>query len=171
MMTHLEGPIVDSFYDMSLCSWNKHLEPPLPSHDSPVALSWRPNFPASVDDYSTANRLSSNNDEISSQATGSFTGNSEKLNHLDLANSLEHQDSFSEHSGNDPHYDPDINAELFRAQSVLEPKVSENSVNAVTRHLSMLTHFFGVSRVYSEKIQPFNLIQKAMHQILISRIK
>jgi hypothetical protein len=36
MMTHLEGPIVDSLYDMALISWNKKLEPPLPSHNSPA---------------------------------------------------------------------------------------------------------------------------------------
>ncbi|KAE8447727.1 hypothetical protein EG329_010534 [Mollisiaceae sp. DMI_Dod_QoI] len=38
MMTHLEGPIVDSLYDMALISWSKKLEPPLPSHNSPAAV-------------------------------------------------------------------------------------------------------------------------------------
>lgn len=36
MMIHLEGPIVDSLYDMALISWHKKLEPPLPSHNSPA---------------------------------------------------------------------------------------------------------------------------------------
>lgn len=36
MMVHMEGPIVDSMYDMALISWHKHLEPPLPSHNSPA---------------------------------------------------------------------------------------------------------------------------------------
>ena len=30
MMTHLEGPIVDSLYDMALLSWNMKMDPPLP---------------------------------------------------------------------------------------------------------------------------------------------
>ncbi|GJJ09337.1 hypothetical protein Clacol_003559 [Clathrus columnatus] len=30
MMTHIEGPIVDSFYDMALISWGEVLNPPLP---------------------------------------------------------------------------------------------------------------------------------------------
>ncbi|KAI7938156.1 hypothetical protein MJO28_015076 [Puccinia striiformis f. sp. tritici] len=30
MMTHLEGPIVDSFYDMFLMSWGNRMNPPLP---------------------------------------------------------------------------------------------------------------------------------------------
>jgi hypothetical protein len=29
-MIHLEGPIVESFYDMSLLSWGEPLDPPLP---------------------------------------------------------------------------------------------------------------------------------------------
>jgi len=36
MMTHLEGPIVDSLYDMALISWNNKLDPPLPSTNSPA---------------------------------------------------------------------------------------------------------------------------------------
>lgn len=35
MMTHLEGPIVDSFYDIALHSWHNKLEPPLPRIDKP----------------------------------------------------------------------------------------------------------------------------------------
>jgi phosphatidylserine/phosphatidylglycerophosphate/cardiolipin synthase-like enzyme len=37
MMSHFEGPIVDSLYDMALISWNKKMEPPLPSSNSPAA--------------------------------------------------------------------------------------------------------------------------------------
>ncbi|KAA6406800.1 MAG: hypothetical protein FRX48_09524 [Lasallia pustulata] len=44
MMTHIEGPIVDSFYDMSLASWHNELKPPLPSHNSPAALGGLPSF-------------------------------------------------------------------------------------------------------------------------------
>jgi phosphatidylserine/phosphatidylglycerophosphate/cardiolipin synthase-like enzyme len=39
MMTQLEGPIVDSLYDMALISWHKVLEPPLPSLNSPASQS------------------------------------------------------------------------------------------------------------------------------------
>ncbi|KAK3389622.1 hypothetical protein B0H63DRAFT_537638 [Podospora didyma] len=37
MMIHLEGPIVDSLYDMALISWHKMLDPPLPSRNTPAA--------------------------------------------------------------------------------------------------------------------------------------
>lgn len=38
MMIHLEGAIVDSFYDMALITWSNALKPPLPCLDSPAAL-------------------------------------------------------------------------------------------------------------------------------------
>lgn len=40
MMTHLEGPIVDSLYDMALLSWSKPLEPCLPCHNTPNAMEY-----------------------------------------------------------------------------------------------------------------------------------
>ena len=37
MACHIEGPIVDSLYDMALISWFNKLEPPLPSAGTPAA--------------------------------------------------------------------------------------------------------------------------------------
>lgn len=37
MLAHIEGPIVDSFYDAALLSWGKRLEPSLPLLSSPSA--------------------------------------------------------------------------------------------------------------------------------------
>ncbi|KAI1502402.1 hypothetical protein F5X99DRAFT_408132 [Biscogniauxia marginata] len=37
MMVHVEGPIVDSLYDMALLSWHQRFEPPLPRLTSPAA--------------------------------------------------------------------------------------------------------------------------------------
>jgi hypothetical protein len=36
MLSHIEGPVVDSFYDAALLSWGKPLEPPFPRLDSPA---------------------------------------------------------------------------------------------------------------------------------------
>ncbi|OTA79958.1 hypothetical protein M434DRAFT_401971 [Hypoxylon sp. CO27-5] len=47
MMVQVEGPIVDSMYDMALLSWHKKLEPPLPQLDSPAAQSVSGSFDAS----------------------------------------------------------------------------------------------------------------------------
>lgn len=37
MLAHIEGPIVNSFYDAALLSWGKPLDPPLPLLDTPAA--------------------------------------------------------------------------------------------------------------------------------------
>lgn len=36
MLSHIEGPIVDSFYDAALLSWGKALDPPFPLLNSPA---------------------------------------------------------------------------------------------------------------------------------------
>lgn len=38
MACQIEGPIVDSLYDMALISWSNKLEPPLPAINSPAAV-------------------------------------------------------------------------------------------------------------------------------------
>jgi phosphatidylserine/phosphatidylglycerophosphate/cardiolipin synthase-like enzyme len=39
MMTHLEGPIVDSLYDYFLITWHNRFDPPLPTLNSPAKAS------------------------------------------------------------------------------------------------------------------------------------
>jgi hypothetical protein len=36
MLAHIQGPIVDSFYDAALLSWGKPLDPPFPRLNSPA---------------------------------------------------------------------------------------------------------------------------------------
>lgn len=42
MMTHIEGPIVNSFYDMALLSWHNAMHPPLPllAHPPPAQTNF-----------------------------------------------------------------------------------------------------------------------------------
>lgn len=56
MMVQVEGPVVDSIYDMALLSWHKALEPPLPSHKNPVAavVEGKERFSTSHDDIFTS---------------------------------------------------------------------------------------------------------------------
>ncbi|ORY33680.1 hypothetical protein BCR39DRAFT_563820 [Naematelia encephala] len=42
MMTHIEGPIVQSFYDMALQSWSNPMSPPLPLLSSPPSYPENP---------------------------------------------------------------------------------------------------------------------------------
>ncbi|KAI2777086.1 hypothetical protein F4815DRAFT_502595 [Daldinia loculata] len=50
MMVQVEGPIVDSLYDMALLSWHKKLEPPLPYINSPAAKCRGTSFTSSYAD-------------------------------------------------------------------------------------------------------------------------
>jgi hypothetical protein len=44
MTVQLEGPIVDSFYDVALISWHIELRPPLPCLSEPAAAAGLPTF-------------------------------------------------------------------------------------------------------------------------------
>lgn len=55
MLTHIEGPIVDSFYDAALLSWGKPLDPPLPLLSSPAIHAPIPCHEAGSPDPSLAN--------------------------------------------------------------------------------------------------------------------
>lgn len=158
MMTHIEGPIVDSFYEMSLISWHNQMKPPLPSHNSPAAAGGLPSF-----ESQTHSRMFNMDGTMrdQTQSIGSTTATQGHQTQSVLADGaqggFEGQDTTSggdartlegitrdgnshhmpEHTSKDPHYDPDIAAEVTRAQSVLSPRGSETRMNAITRHLSM----------------------------------
>lgn len=202
MMTHIEGPIVDSFYDMSLCSWYKELKPPLPCLKSPAAQGNLPSHdqrqkgqtstPMNIPNATAGGNAQTNDSPgelhpylASGERIGSPEAIHEKDNlttrtaHLNLnqeegiaaagtsteihphmpsgetlgqstvastgtgdlgkvANTAQetgraHQ---PEHTEKDPNYDPDIPAEIARAQSVLLPRGSERRIDAITRHLN-----------------------------------
>ena len=209
MMTHIEGPIVDSFYDMSLCSWSKELTPPLPCLSTPAAQGGLPTYeqrsqgqkpaPMNVPGANAGTRAvpgmdasgelhphlasgerigspeatnpqnkQTGKDDLSSR-TGALNLNqqqgvaaagtsTEAHPHIpsgetlgqsnvattgsgDLGNvaNVVHESGkahLPEHTEKDPNYDPDIPAEIARAQSVLLPRGSERRVDAITRHLS-----------------------------------
>ena len=208
MMTHIEGPIVDSFYDMSLCSWSKELKPPLPCLSTPAAQGGLPNYeqrsqgqtstPMNIPGGNTGTRAEGTSsssglhphlasgerigspsaigratqepdrDELSTK-TGALNLNQEQgvaaagtstephphvpsgetLGHSNVADTgsgdlakvanvvqPSNKANLPEHTEKDPNYDPDIPAEIARAQSVLLPRGSERRVDAITRHLS-----------------------------------
>ena len=161
MMTHLEGPIVDSFYDMSLCSWHNEFKPPLPSSNSPAATGGLPSFEkSSHSQMFDDNGILRDHGRMSSHKHGTLNGQNssiladgnvmrEVVGHegedrgaggeaRDLSTVAQDGNNVNlpEHLSTDPHYDPDIASEVTRAQSVLSPRGGESRMNAVTRHLS-----------------------------------
>jgi hypothetical protein len=158
MMSHLEGPIVDSFYDICLASWHNELKPPLPSHNTPAANGGFPSF----EQESHAKMFHENGvikDTVpssTSEPNGLQPNGAGDLGKT-LAEVTEDGNSIDlpEHAGKDPHYDPDIAAEVLRAQSVLSPRGSETRMQAVTRHLSTIpSSIYFFSNRY--KIPQFN---------------
>lgn len=153
----MEGPIVDSFYDMSLISWHNQLSPPLPSHNSPAATGGLPSFElqthhqlfdgdGKLRDHTLSNGSTSATRSHQAQprlADGAQSGfEGQNATNGGDARTLEevtrdgNLQSLPEHTSKDPHYDPDIAAEVTRAQSVLSPRGSETRMSAITRHLS-----------------------------------
>jgi len=116
MMSHVEGPIVDAFYDTFLVSWYKALEPHLPTHATPAADSASPTF----EDPSFRTLFSNSND---------FNG---------VSNGT--KSPLQEHLHDDPHYDPDIASEVRRLRSVMSATHDETVVQRVTQHLNSTTH-------------------------------
>ncbi|KAI9832247.1 MAG: hypothetical protein M1819_004425 [Sarea resinae] len=155
MMSHLEGPIVDSFYDMSLISWHNALDPPLPSHNTPAAVGGLPSFgEASFKELFDQNgllrdhlrRAPQNNPTqglegttipgLSERAYPTAQTENKDARSLGEVAADGRQQQLPEHTEKDPHYDLDIASEVTRAVSVLQPRGDETKMNAVTRHLN-----------------------------------
>ena len=144
MMSHLEGPIVDSFYDLSILCWHNAFHPPLPRVQIPAAKEAIPSFQQA----SHHNMFDENGvlrDSTGGQPTETAIDPDRQPNNRtvtleggDLAKVTETgtRKRLPEHTGNHPHWDPDIAAEVKRAQSALSPKENESRMQAVTRHLS-----------------------------------
>ncbi|KAL9087131.1 MAG: hypothetical protein Q9165_006782 [Trypethelium subeluteriae] len=124
MMTHLEGPIVDSLYDTALISWGNTLDPPLPSHSTPAAEGGLPAF--SQETFQNLNR-----------PDVPETGNARSLAEVTTDGQKE---SLPEHLPGDPHYDADIAGEVHRMQAAVSPKENENVMESLSRHLNQNTH-------------------------------
>jgi phosphatidylserine/phosphatidylglycerophosphate/cardiolipin synthase-like enzyme len=118
MLVHLEGPIVDSLYDMALISWHKRLNPPLPSHKSPAAQGG----------LTVPNGLT--NGTVDGGGEGNGISNSVTEHCAQVSESL------PEHTADEPHYDDDIAGEVARSQASLAPKPGETHLQAVTRLLN-----------------------------------
>lgn len=115
MMSHLEGPIVDSLWETFLISWHKLLDPPAPCRDTPAATSRPPSY-----DEDSFNQLF--------EPDGKFRKPEKPIT-----------ETLPEHMPNDPHYDDSIAGEIARMRSVLQPQGSESHLDAVARHLNKPT--------------------------------
>lgn len=131
MLIHLEGPIVDSLYDMALISWHKQLDPPLPSYNNPAA---RQGLGTSANGTSNSANLGTGTPEILEMDDNHPNANRNGSGVSDQ-DSLQ-PDIFPEHTIDDPHYDNDIAGEVARSQASLAPRPGRMHLEAVTRLLN-----------------------------------
>jgi phosphatidylserine/phosphatidylglycerophosphate/cardiolipin synthase-like enzyme len=128
MLTHLEGPIVDSLYDVCLISWHESLTPPLPSHGSPASEGGYPSF--------TDSSFRSLFDAEVKFIVPS-RGPAREL--PDVVKDGE-QTYLPLHAAHDPHYDATIADEITRMQSVLSPRDGKTRMQVIGSHLDLATH-------------------------------
>jgi hypothetical protein len=113
MMTHLEGPIVDSLYDTCLQSWHDHLDPQFPCISTP-------NSDPSFSDPEFVSLFKDGN-----PGSGQETSQSgERL---------------KENLPSDPHYDTSIAGEFRRMRDSLQSTDSESHLQLVNKHLNIST--------------------------------
>lgn len=126
MMTHLEGPIVDSLYDSFLITWHDALDPPLPTHDTPATQSG----------FSTSNEASfqklfpSQDQHVSSNQANA------REQQAIVRDGNEAKEHLAPHNPGDPHYDSTLAAEITRVQAMYSPRPGESRVSAINRHLN-----------------------------------
>ena len=126
MMTHLEGPILDSLYDCFLVTWHDKLDPPLPTYNSPARQGG----------YSTSNEASFQslfpaNDQPQYPTAVDKRGQQEIVHE-----GTEAKQHLAPHNPGDPHYDDTLAGEITRIQSMYSPHEGETRVAAINRHLN-----------------------------------
>ncbi|KAH6873841.1 IQ calmodulin-binding motif protein [Thelonectria olida] len=115
MMTHLEGPIVDSIYDTALITWNNSLNPPLPSHQTPAAEGGLP----------------------TSSHEALYLDRSPGRGPEKIAADGHDQSGLPENTPEDAHYDGNLSQEITRMQRCYSNKPDETRLQAANRQLNV----------------------------------
>lgn len=118
MMTHVEGPIVDSIYDTALITWNNNLKPPLPSRDAPATEGGLPTH--DQEPHYVDRGPGRDQEEIAAEGDA--------------------QEGLLEHTPDDPHYDSDVAGETIRMQSCYSIKPDETRLQATNCQLNLAVH-------------------------------
>ncbi|KAF7561661.1 hypothetical protein G7046_g2483 [Stylonectria norvegica] len=116
MMTHVEGPIVDSLYDAALLTWNDYLQQPILSHQASIGSS-----------DGCLGRNAQDNLQ---------TGRPGSLNDVNTAID-ETKPRLAVHEPSHPHFDRTISDEITRVQGAYLAKPNETSLQAANRQLNI----------------------------------
>ena len=139
MATHLEGPVVDSLWDMAMISWHKHLEPTMPCLNSPATdscnqVSGERTETMGVLGLSTQAGVSRNSLAVTEEppTTGTTTQPTVTPN-------------VPQHTIEEPHYDTSLPAEVTRIQASMAPKFDPDN-NVIETHLQAVTRLLNHTR-------------------------
>lgn len=116
MMTHLEGPIVDSIYDTALITWGNAFSPSLPSSSNPA----------------TAGGL--NTVDQPKESLFMDRGGAREQHQVVMDGQAA---QLPELMPGEPHYDSDMAGEITRMQSAYSPKPNESRLQATNRQLNI----------------------------------
>jgi phosphatidylserine/phosphatidylglycerophosphate/cardiolipin synthase-like enzyme len=129
MMVALEGPIVDSLYDVCLISWHGSLDPPLPSYNTRAAQCGLPTF----EDPSFEKLFDDEGNLLIPER-----GDTRSLKEVAAAGN---QGRLPLHAAGDPHYDDTVADEVSRMQSVISPhETGESRMSLINEHLNRAKH-------------------------------
>ncbi|KAJ4265269.1 hypothetical protein NW762_004554 [Fusarium torreyae] len=115
MMTHVEGPIVDSIYDTALVTWQNALHPQLPSLEYSASDGGLPT--STQEPIYVERRTTHEQDEIAAEG--------------------DRQEALPEHTPEDPNYDDSLEGEIKRMQSCYSMKEGETRLQAANRQLNL----------------------------------
>ena len=147
MIVQVEGPLVDSLYDMAVISWHKKLEPPLPCLHSPAAeAEGGTSFAADhATIFSSAGSIRGHSAVVDPSKMPLRKPYGAEAKPLSSARSDSDSRGFSnskpaellpEHTTEDPHYDVSLVDEVLRVQSVVSAKPDKSAMQAVSRRLN-----------------------------------
>ncbi|KAK3400274.1 hypothetical protein B0T20DRAFT_452372 [Sordaria brevicollis] len=141
MATHLEGPVVDSLWDMAMISWHKHLEPVMPCLKSPASQAWGHDNGEGVEKEKEEEDV----EKLEKEMEAKQLALDEETPIIGTTTQPTIVPDLPQHTIEDPHYDDSLAAEVARVQASLEPKVDPDD-NVVETHLQAVTRLLNHTR-------------------------
>jgi hypothetical protein len=124
MMTQLEGPIVDSLYDVCLNSWFEAMNPPMPRLDTPAAKGGLPTF-----EEADWKGLFDADGKLKVAET-----NAESV--VEEGKEAPQDKDLKENTPEHPQFDDSLAMEYVRMNKSLEPTATETHIQRVNKHLN-----------------------------------
>lgn len=148
MACHLEGPVVDSLWDMAMISWHTHLDPMLPCLNSPATEAWAARVAQATKGVEERRTEEMGLGHVERQQSG-VSINSLAVTEEPPTTGTKTQPTVTpnvpQHTIEEPHYDPSLAAEVARIEASMAPKLDPDD-NVVETHLQAVTRLLNHTR-------------------------